>query len=248
MPQIPIYLKTDPQMPRPEDPEFYWITADGTFLGRNHKFFVSDVPTRKAPRALQPHHSFCRVRFPKLRVAMLEYIVGFFDRVYELHGAESIVLLFWNQRRSRYKLWVPQQKATVWESYAGVRTALDVTYELPVPLPSDHLLLADIHCHCDFGADASYTDRRDEMYRDGVHAIVGRIDREPPEFRVEISIDGSRFVMRFDQLFRGYHRRRRSIPQKWLDAVQVEVKRPQAMPRHDSSNWSYGSYTRGYDA
>ena len=235
MSHIPIYLKTDPDMPRPTDSEFYLITADGTFFGRNHPFFVSDVFVRQIPRALQPHQAFCRVRFPRLGVAALEYIVGFFARVYQEQGAESIVLLFWNQRRRRYRLWVPKQEATVWESSNGVRSALDVTYELPVPLPRDHLLVADIHCHCDFGAGSSYTDRHDERYRDGVHAIVGRIDRgEPPEFRLEVSVDGSRFVMRFDQMFKGYRLRRQQIPRKWLEAVTINVKRAKPWSRDGS--------------
>ena len=45
MAPIPLYLKTDEQMPRPCDPEFYWVTRDGTFLCRNHPFFACDVPT-----------------------------------------------------------------------------------------------------------------------------------------------------------------------------------------------------------
>jgi hypothetical protein len=242
---IPIYLKTDPDMPRPADSEFYLISADGAFLGRNHAFFVADVPVRGFPRGLQPHSAFCRVRFPRLGRAALEYIVGFFDRVYQLYGAEALVLLLWNQRRKRYKVWVPRQEATVWESLNGVRTALDVTYELPVPFPKDHVLVADIHSHCDFAAGASATDKFDERFRDGVHAIVGRIDeREPPEFRVEISIAGSRFQMRFDQMFRGYQRRRHRVPAQWMEAVHVKVKRPQPYVQPSASQkYGYRSST-----
>ena len=82
-------------------------------MGRNHPFFMSDVPAPRAPRSLAGHQPYCQVRYPKLGVAALEYIVGFFDLVYQDHGAESIVLLFWNQRKQRYKLCVPRQEATV---------------------------------------------------------------------------------------------------------------------------------------
>lgn len=232
MSEIPIYLKTDADMPRPSDPEYYVIAANGTFFGRNHPFFSSDAPTRRAPRSLAHHEPQCRLRYPRLGTAALEYIVGFFDRVYERHGSESIVLLYWNQQRRRYKLWVPEQEATVWESYSGIRSALDVTYKTPLPPPPGHLLVADIHCHCDFGAHASFTDEKDEQYRDGVHAIVGHIDREPPEFHLEMAIDGYRFRVDFDQLFRGYRRRRRDVPERWLDRLTVKVKRPQS--------WGYG--------
>ena len=58
MNQIPVYLKTSQDTPRPADPEFYWITQDGTFLGRNHRFFTSDVPAPRAPRSLAEHQTF----------------------------------------------------------------------------------------------------------------------------------------------------------------------------------------------
>lgn len=235
MKNIPIYLKTTPDMARPSDPDYYLVARNGTFIGRNHPFFSSDVPVRRPPKALVPHTASCEIRYPKLGAAALEYIVGFFDVIYETRGAEAIVLLLWNQRRGRYKLCVPQQEATVFVSKSGHRSALDVTYEVPVPLPRDHLLVADIHCHCDFGAYASFTDEKDEVYRDGVHAVVGHIDREPPEFHLEFSVDGSRFSLEFDQLFQGYKRRRLTVPRQWIDAHSVKLARPKP--------WSYTSYS-----
>jgi hypothetical protein len=228
MSQIPLYLKQSADMPRPPDSEFYLLTGDGVFMGRNHQFFTSDVQVPRMPRVLASHKASCLVNYPRLGVAGLEYIVGFFDQVYRRRGSESIVLLFWNQTRQRYKLWVPKQEATVWESYSGYRTAMDVSYQLPIPMPRDHLLVADIHCHCDFGAYTSFTDANDEKYRDGVHAVVGHIDQDQPEFHIEIAIDGSRFTMSFDQLFKGFNKRRVNVPNAWLDQLTVKVNRPQA--------------------
>jgi hypothetical protein len=227
MNQIPIYLKHSADMTRPTDPEFFLVTGDGVFMGRNHRFFTSDVRAPRMPRSLAGHTASCLVNYPKLGVAALEYIVGFFDQVYHRHGSESIVLLFWNQTTQRYKLFVPVQEATVWESYSGSRTAMDVTYELPIPMPRDHLLVADIHCHCDFGAYTSLTDAKDEEYRDGVHAVVGHIQRNEPEFHIEISIDGARFTMDFPQLFKGFNQRRTHVPSEWFEQLTVKVKRPQ---------------------
>ncbi len=226
--QVPIYLKHSLDMPRPTDPEFYLVTGDGVFMGRNHPFFTSDVPAPRMPRSLAGHSVSCQVNYPKLGVAALEYIVGFFDQVYQRHGSESIVLLFWNQISQRYKLWVPKQEATVWQSSSGYRSAMDVTYQLPIPMPQNHLLVADIHCHCDFAAYTSFTDANDEKYRDGVHAVVGRIDRQQPEFHVEISIDGTRFKMDCDQLFKGFNKRRMNVPDEWFDQLTVKVNRPRS--------------------
>jgi hypothetical protein len=226
MAPIPVYLKTDADMPRPADPEFYWMTRAGPFLCRNHPFFTSDVPAAGPVRGLAFHEPHCQVRYPRLGVAGLEYIVGFFDWVYRLHGSESAVLLFWDLDRQRFVLYVPEQEATVWESSAGIRSPLDVRYALPVPPPDRHLLVGDVHSHGNVGAFASSTDCQDERYRDGVHAVIGCLEREPPEFHIEFAVDRARFRVGFDQVFAGYRKRRRLIPRRWLERVTVQVERP----------------------
>jgi hypothetical protein len=219
---IPLYLKTDAQMPRPTDSEFYWLTRDGAFLCRNHPFFTSDVPAKRPIRALAEHEPRCVVRYPKVKASTLEFIVGFFDRVYQLHQSESVVLLLWDLEAQRYKLCVPEQEAGVWESYSGRRSPQDVRYTVPV-LPARHLLVGDIHCHGNLAAFASTTDRDDERYRDGVHAVVGSIESEPPEFHLELAIDGYRFGLEMSHIFEGYTQRRRFVPRQWLDRVRVQV-------------------------
>jgi len=236
---IPLYLKTDAQMPRPTDPEFYWLTRDGTFLCRNHPFVASDVPARRPVKALAEHEPHCVVRYPKVKASTLEFIVGFFDRVYQLHQSESVVLLLWDLERKRYKIHVPEQEAGVWESYGGNRSPQDVRYTVPV-LPARHLLVGDVHCHGNMAAFASATDRDDERYRDGVHAVVGRIESEPPEFHLELAIDGYRFALEPEHIFEGYGQRRRFVPRQWLDKVRVKVD--------GNSRWTYsGSRGRSRD-
>jgi hypothetical protein len=219
---IPLYLKTDAQMPRPTDPEFYWLTQDGPFLCRNHPFFTSDVPTRRPIRALAPHEPRCVLRYPVVKASTLEFIVGFFGRVYDVHRSESVVLLLWDLDGQRYRVLVPEQTATVWRSWDGERSPLDVRYTVPM-LPPRHLLVGDIHCHGNMAAYASSTDRLDERYRDGIHGVVGRIEEEPPEFHLELAIDGFRFALAEDQIFEGYTRRRCFVPRAWLNQVKIEV-------------------------
>jgi proteasome lid subunit RPN8/RPN11 len=253
MQHIPVYLKTDDDAPRPDDPEFYWMTRDGTFLCRNHPFFSSDSLTRQAPRGLAPHQSSCVVRYPRLGQAALEYIVGFFDRVYELHRSEAIVLLYWDTRRERYRLRVPEQEATVWESYTGRRSPMDVTFKQPLDVPPHEWLVGDIHSHGDVGAYASQKDRNDERYQDGVHAVVGRIDHEPPDFHAELSVDATPFLLEFGHFFTGYQRRRRTVPQAWLDKVNVVIERSLGWGTGVGAGWSGEtrspySYWSDYDA
>jgi hypothetical protein len=233
MSPIPLYLKTDDRMPRPVDAEFYWLTQDGPFLCRNHPFFASDVPARRPVRALAAHEPRCVVRYPKVRASTLEFIVGFFDRVYELHGSEAVVLLLWDLDRQRYRLLVPEQEATVWQGWGARRSPVDVRYTVP-PLPARHLLVGDVHCHGNLQAFTSSTDAADERYRDGVHGVVGRIEREPPEFHLELAIDGHRFALEPEQFFEGYGKRRRFVPRQWLDRVTVKV-----------DGWARSSLARG---
>jgi PRTRC genetic system protein A len=225
MAPIPVFLKTSADQPRPADPEFYWVTQDGTFLCRNHEFFASDVPARRQPRALAPHRAACAVNYPKLGAKALEVVVGFFDQVFAKHRSEAVVLLLWNQLTQRYRIWVPEQEATVWESRYGNRSPTDVRYQLPGQLPPHHLLVGDIHSHGDISAYASATDQADERHRDGVHGIIGHIDREPPSFHQELAVDGHRFPLQFDQFYEGYGKRRTRVPRGWLDLVKVKVER-----------------------
>ncbi len=238
---IPVYMKTDPDSPRPTDSEFYWMTQGGMYLCRNHTFFSSDVPTNRNPRGLAPHKARCVIHYPKLGVAALEYIVGYFHKIFELYGSEAIVLLVWDMNCSRYRLHVPPQEIRAWETYNGLRTAIDVSYETPMSLPPGQRIVGDIHSHGDHGAFSSWTDKTDETHRDGIHAVIGRIDRDPPEFHIEIAIDGFRFSLKFDQIFKGYHRRRTSIPQSWIDQVKLKIDPP--WPK-----WNTGYSTSKYSA
>jgi PRTRC genetic system protein A len=239
MSKIPIYLKSDPASPRPKDSEFFWLTRDGLFFCRNHPFFASDVPSPRPPAWLAPHGASCRVSFPKVPVAVLEFAVGFLGQVFERHGSEAVVLLLWNMQRRRYRLLVPEQDATVWESSGGYRSALDVTYKVPGVLPRHCLVVGDVHSHGDYGAYASGVDKRDERHRDGIHIVVGRIDERRPEFHVEMSVDGYRFPLLFDDVLAGYRRPRTLVPREWLDRVHVTVKRPA---------WTSYSYSTSYNA
>jgi hypothetical protein len=224
MSPIPLYLKTSDDMPRPTDTEFYWLTQDGPFLCRNHPFFTSDVPTRRPIRALAPHDAACEINYPKVPQAILECVVGFFDRVYALHQSESVVLLLWDLGAKKYKVFVPDQEATVYESWSGRRSPEDVRYKVPTDLPARHLVVGDIHCHGNMAAFASWTDCHDEVHRDGVHVVVGKIENEPPEFHLEMAIDGHRFVMEMDDLFTSYKKRGKTVPKKWIDKVAVKLE------------------------
>ena len=243
MTKIPLYLKADKDAPRATDSEFYLLARNGLFFCRNHRFFQSDVLCSKGPGWLASHNVHCQLNFPRIKKTMLERIVGFFSRIYETHGSEAVVLLAWNQKEHQYRILVPDQEATVWESYGGYRSALDVHYTVPLVLPPDHLLVGDIHCHARGDAYSSFTDREDEFYKTGFHVVVGRIHQDPPVFHLEFTVDGKRFPAHFDDLFEGYRRRRGGVPPGWLEKVRVKVKKPYSIG-YDDLSWKRDPYAR----
>ena len=84
------------------------------------------------------------------------------------------------------------------------------------------ILLGDIHSHGNMLAFTSMTDAQDEVHRDGIHAVVGRIEEEPPEVHVEFAIDGERFRVPDEQIFEGYEQRRLdAVPAEWLERVHI---------------------------
>ena len=241
MASIPIYLKTQDDMPRPPDSEYYLMTGSGGYFCRNHPFFTSDVPAIRPPRSLAPHRPHCEIRYPKVPAEMLESVVGFFHRIYRVHGSEAIVMLLWDRQCQEYRVLVPEQEATVFESWSGKRSALDVRYEIPARLPPNCILAASMHSHADGEAYSSWTDRNDENYRDGVHAVCGRLDRDRPQFHLELAVDRYRFDMRFDQLFAGYEQRSDSVPEGWLARVKCKVSKPTWSSWESQSNsWANG--------
>ena len=94
--------------------------------------------------------------------------------------------------------------------------------------------------HADGDAYSSWTDRRDEEYRDGIHVVVGDVESEPPAFHLEFAVDGHRFTMKFEQFFEGYTKRDRDFPQEWLNEVKCKVNRYQQSGT--SAGYSQNSY------
>jgi hypothetical protein len=131
------------------------------------------------------------------------------------------VLLGWNRREESVQVIVPRQVATVWRNRRGGKEPIGLHYQLPAGLPEEVTVFCDIHSHCDLSAYASQTDAEDETYRAGLHAVVGRLDEEPPRFHVEAVVDGVRFRLDASEVFAGYRRRRRDFPRAWLRNLEV---------------------------
>lgn len=210
-------------MPWPEEESvFHLVTSDGLFLCRNHPFFTSSVPVDRWPPELAAHTPFLRLRYPRLPQRLFERIVGFFAVIGETFGAEAAVLLAWDQTRRCIEVVVPKQRSLVSSSWSGRCYPLSVEYDMP-PLPEGWMWIGDAHSHADEAAYASAQDTSDERHRPGLHIVVGRIFGEPPEFHIEVTVDGMRFrVKRLETVVEGYERRRVfEVPSAWIEKVEV---------------------------
>jgi hypothetical protein len=221
----PIFMKTESGEWWPEDEEVFYILArEGLLLCRNHPFFKSCVTAPRSPAGLEKQEPFLEPAFPRLPLFRAEQVVGFFDAVWRVLGGEAVVLLGWDRTEERVEVIVPRQVSTVSRSWRGWTYPVGVEYEVPAGLPGSIAIFCDIHSHCDYSVDASRTDIDDETYRAGLHAIVGRLDHEPPQFQVEAVVDGNRFRLDQEAVFEGYRRRCPAFPRSWLRNVEVRIR------------------------
>jgi hypothetical protein len=241
-PVTPIHFKTEESIPwRSDVPMFYVLAGNGLFLCRNHEFFRSCVPAPRWPSGLETHEPRLELAYPKIPRELFEAAVGFFDCVKQAHGSEAGVLLAWDRAQRRMEMIVPLQRATVSRSWSGNVYPIGLHYETPDDLPADWAIIGDIHSHVDEAAYASGTDKRDETHRAGLHVVVGRLYRDPPQIHVEAVIDGTRFELESDDVLEGYETRLADVPAEWLQRVTVD---PPPRPKREPDT-RYGSNGRG---
>ena len=236
----PIYAKTSGDDEWPKDEKvFYMVTGNGLLLCRNHEYFRSCVPAPSWPSELETQKSFLRIHYPPVSRHTIAQVVGFFDLVWKIHGGEAAVLLARDVEKEETRVIVPEQVTTVIRTFAGGLHPSAVRYEVP-SLPPHLKVFCDIHSHCDLSASSSATDTRDEEYRAGLHAVVGRLHQEPPQFHIEAVVDGTRFHVNSRTLFKGYEKRSYDFPSWWMDKVEVSGS---VTVRNDDDTRSEGRYS-----
>jgi Prokaryotic homologs of the JAB domain len=220
----PMLLKDGERTPWCPDRLFYVLSGDGLFVCRNHEFFESCAPARAWPSALSGQEAFLRPSFPRLALRDLERLVAFFGVLADEHGAEGAALLLWDRERQRVRVMVPPQVASVGRGWGGRTYPIALKYELPKDLPAHLVPFGDAHSHAYQAAYCSGQDIHDEHFSTGVHLVVGRLDREPPQFHVEAVVDGTRFELDLEDVVKDsqdYQARRAQVPERWLAQVEV---------------------------
>lgn len=227
----PVYVKSDNDEGRRDEPLYYLVTGSGVFVCRNAPSYSTDAPMDPEPEwdfdkkkwrsrnrlPLPQHEPYVELRYPLVPRRILFEAVGFFKAVYKIHNSECLVLLLWDREERRYWLDAPDQKVN--------RSSCD--YEPPTDLLSTgrHMVVGDIHSHGSFGPTHSWTDKDDEAHADGLHVIVGDVDRHPVRVATYFAADGYHFRIApslgvfDDEKVAEWPK----WPREWLDRVEYQT-------------------------
>jgi hypothetical protein len=220
----PIHFKTRDGRPVDEDASAYLLLAsNGLFMCRQHEFFTASVEARSWPSELASHEPSLDLHLPPIPQPMWEQIIGFFGRIAEDHNSEAGVLLAWNRASRQCELIVPPQIATISRSWTGRSWPIGLHYEAPTDLGPDLSIVGSAHSHVFESAYSSGQDKQDEEYRPGLHLVVGRLQREPPELHAEFVVDGHRFDIEAESVIAGYDERNEDVPESWIEQVAIRA-------------------------
>ena len=192
---IPVYLKTDSRSA--DDPIYYVVAANGTFLVRRTALFTATTRVNEII-GLESHDEQISLSFQKVPRVAMEQILGFFTWVYRRWDGEAIVFLYYHPDRGEFRVEVPRQTLPRFRSGQRWHTAGHVEYG-SVERPDGFLKLGDAHSHADSPAFFSKTDDHDDQ-EDGLRIVVGRLDVATVEMCASFVVSGCRFSIAADDV------------------------------------------------
>jgi hypothetical protein len=201
------------------------VARDGLYLRKRSLLGVSQTRVGRIAH-LPPGSEFVDYALPRVPADLMARVVGFFRAIYRLHRTEAAVLLVW--RDGVFDLVVPAQKVT----------SVSVSFDLrDGDVPPGWRVVGSMHSHGGFRAYASTTDEDDEAELDGLHVVVGDLERRSIGYAAAVVVDGVRFELKANRLF---ERPRRFVEPSadWLARVTVAPppRRPRAGPRRPSGS------------
>lgn len=186
---FPVYLKGD-QFEEPDELIYYLVTRDGLFQVKRNSLFHAKTKVRGLSWLL-PEQEAAHLQLPPIPASVLAEIVAFFREVFEVHRAEAVVLLYFNQQEGRYELKIPKQQV------AGGHCRYEIG-----PTPTGWLRAGTIHSHASADAFHSELDDEDERHDDGLHMTIGNLDGEV-SVACSLVVDGRRFTLKPSEVFEG---------------------------------------------
>jgi proteasome lid subunit RPN8/RPN11 len=191
----------------------FLVARDGLYLRKRSLLGLSQTRVEHVAH-LPVVREFVDYALPKVPADLMARVVGFFRAVYREHKTEALVLLLW--RDEAFDLAVPAQSVT------GVSVSFD---HAESDIPAGSRVVGTIHSHAGFAAFASGVDEDDEADLDGLHIVIGNVDRPKLSYAAAIVVDGVRFESRAGSLL---ERPRRMVEpsSEWM--AKVTVAKPMA--------------------
>lgn len=216
----------------------YVVAGDGLYLERRTAMFATCTRVPGPVAGLAAHGEHCRLSCGRLPRLMTRAMLGFFRAAYLLHGGEAALVLLYDPARRTFRWHCPKQTVEVYTGYGGRTRAYDsIKYDVPLVVPEGYVVFGDAHSHGSLSAIPSGTDKEDESHKDGLHLIVGRLDRPGKfDYHADFVMDGRRFALdpaavledpRCEPLPR--------VPPAWVRSIHMQR----------SSPWYYSDNGRG---
>ena len=221
---FPIILK-DGHTPEPDSPIYFEAAANGVFEVRRSALFESVTRAVRGIPGLEEEHESCRLLGPRVPAHIMEEATAFFVDVFRYCDGEGVVLLFYNPDTREYHMEVPRQTIPVYRNHQGQwYTSLELRYE-HCERPPGYVRCGSIHSHAELSAYASHTDCVDEKNLDGIHAVVGHLDRERVSVAASLTASGQRHSKYTYDLLEPFDMARAlasDVPIEWLERVDLE--------------------------
>jgi len=247
---LPIVVK-HPGVDLPElglDQMRYVLSRDGLFLERSTALFRTCARVEQPPADLDEHRAGCLLFCGKLPAVLVRTMLGFFRAAYRMHEGEAALVLLYHPQQRRFRWHCPSQTVEAYRSYGRLIAHDSIEYELPLEVPGDYVILGDAHSHGELTAFPSGVDKRDEAYKDGLHIIVGRIDRPGRiDYHVDFVMDGQRFTMEPADVLEDLECEPfERAPRSWLKRIHIKEYTPWFRSYYSTSYGTneYGSSSR----
>ena len=218
---FPVLLKLDEGVASDET-LYYVVAANGFFQVRRTETYLSVTEARGDVPGLLPEYARLRLDVPRLTVDLLQPVLAFFRAVFEEHGGEAIVILFYSPATRSFRALAPEQRIPGYQSNGVWRSVLQLDYG-DAERPDGYLRFGSIHSHADTAAYASAVDCADERHMDGLHVVYGHVDRREPSRSAAFVVNGTRFPLAPDEVLEPCSVPDDGAPEEWMARVERRV-------------------------
>lgn len=205
--------------------QFIYIqTSNGIFIhrelrpGKNGTRRFIRVPVKEVPglklAKLEAHAQF--LPEGKIPNELLDTVKAFFKElmIKKSTAVEAMIWILWNEEKG-YHLFVPNQ----------VVSRASATYEWS-GLPSDSIIVVDIHSHADFIAFFSGTDDKDDANSIRFSVVIGNNNTDNPSIKARFNCLDVKTEVGIDTIF-AKSPVKIEIPEEWIDTVKTHTPNTQ---------------------